>query len=201
MLSIKDGEWMNFPVKMAEKACSNIVAHYSDEGKNKEKGLGREQYALRILSHLEATISLAPCGSEADCRAKWDILITLNGKVYPLQIKSSQDGRLSFEDRNPELNGRAIPHCPCLVLEDKLERAFLGYNVLLQIISLFQDNNEMVALKPEVKAAITQYKKLKSGGTKAVGKSIQKVVFPGNQIQILKDLGLGCNFKGSFHLF
>lgn len=199
MLSIKDNEWVSYSIKTVNRANANIVAYYSDNGK--EKGLGREQYALRILAHLDATIELAPCGSETDCRAKWDILISVNDKVYPLQVKSSEQGRLLFEEKNPKLNGQSIAHCPCLVLEDRLDRAFLGYTVLMQIISLFKNNDVTVALKPEVKSAIAQYKKLKSGGTKAIGKSIQRVVFPGNQIQILKDLGLGCDFKGSFHLF
>ena len=199
MLSTKDNEWVSYSIKTVDRATANIVAHYSEDGK--EKGLGREQYALRILAHLDANIQIAPCGSEADCRAKWDILISLNNKIYPLQVKSSEHGRLLFEEKTPQLNGQTIPHCPCLVLEDRLDRAFLGYATLMQIIALLKDNDAIVVLKPEVKSAIAQYKKLKSGGTKAIGKSIQKVVFPGNQIQILKDLGLGCDFKGSFHLF
>jgi hypothetical protein len=200
MLSIKnDAPWKDYSQSALAFANANIVANYSNEGK--EKGNGREAYALRILSHLDANVELTPTGSESDCRAKWDITIQSDDRVYPMQIKSSEFGRIDFEEKSPRLGDISIPHCPCIVLEDRLDRAFLGYNILVKTIELLDLNGVTVILKADAQAAIQQYKRLKTGGTKALPKSVWKAVFPGSMMQILKDLGMGGEVKGSFHLF
>ena len=101
------------PKKQIVKACSKIVANYSNTSANYRKGLRNELYVRYCLNKLEGvTAWRTPDGSYADCILKWDLVVKVEDSFYVLQIKSSEEGAMRFIEQYEE-------QCPTIVwIED-----------------------------------------------------------------------------------
>ncbi|NJR31585.1 MAG: hypothetical protein HC778_00320 [Chamaesiphon sp. CSU_1_12] len=193
--------WDAYHPTTIDRACSEKL---STNWEPEINGEGKEAFTARILGYLNIQkVSIVPRTTVADEVCKWDILLQIdNERVFPLQIKSSEIGRLKHENSTPKFNYKEIPHCPCLVVEQRFDRARFGFSILVEIFKALETAGvNDIALSPAAKTAIDLHKALKAAGVKEIPHKSIGIILKNNAPKILIDLGLGALHRGNFVLF
>jgi hypothetical protein len=194
-------KWVSSSVSTVTKACEDTLNTQYPEEVN---GEGKEAFTARILGYLNLEkVTIVPRNTVADEICKWDILLQVDAdRVFPLQVKSSDVGRVKYESSTPKLKYREIDRAPCLVVEQKFDRARFGLSILNEIFQALKNAGaDEICLNGKAKEALDLHKALKASGVKEIPAKAVPVVLKGDTAKILKDLGLGASDRGNFILF
>ena len=156
------GTALELPTSLVKMASAIQVKDYSS-WKNGQLGDKAEDTIFRILSHLQAEVYLAPCGSALDCQLKADIVLQVGDSSFVYQVKSSQMGANSHFAKEPVLvmpdgSKQAYPLCGCIISSGA---KVLGESMSPIQLLLLVSEQTGIPLKPAVQEAVDLAKKLK----------------------------------------
>lgn len=156
---------LELPVKLVEQAgetssCSKQELARYKTSSSKVRLSDEQTYPLFQLLEGVTDSWAAPTGSDLDTHLKVDVVYTVGGKAYGVQLKSSEAGAMKHLSLEQVVYGGRAYHLPGVIwLDNTPSQGQAGVALLLTLAKLTG-----LAIKPEVKRAFAVYQALVKTG-------------------------------------